>query len=145
MRRFFNPLPSSHPMKYLSLLPFFLILISPVHSQEPTATTPPPSANFVLIHDAGVEKETYLLNRYSGATWRLVADRNVIIWEKVPAKPNGKDVIPAKSREPVFQISIQRQGAKETYLINTSSGITWILRDDRKGGKYWEVIPATPR
>jgi len=117
------------------------VVFAQLPKQEPVATAPPLAARYELIQNSRAMRETYLLDRYSGASWQLMQSTKRYVWQRIPTEAHEKDIVPKEWTGPAYQISVSGIAAKGTYMINVITGATWILFKDPKEGIFWGAIP----
>lgn len=102
------------------------------HAQE----APAPDARFVIVQSTINIRDTFRLDRWTGATELLSGQEdNALSWRTIPVREPG----PAGDR-PRYQLSISRVAAKGTYLVDTVSGRSWVLLGNEPAALVWQPI-----
>jgi len=112
-----------------------------VHQQ----TTAPPDARFEIVQSQLAAKWAFRLDRFSGHVAQLVKTTDDdTAWEEMTIW--GLPKIPTPSR-PRFQIFTSGLAARYTFLIDTTTGLTWQLVTSKKkaeDGTEYEVHSWQP-
>jgi hypothetical protein len=108
-------------------------------------TSPPPDARFEIVQSQLAAKWTFRLDRFTGHVAQLVVTSDDdTTWEEMPIW--GLTQIPSPSR-PRFQIFTSGLAARHTFLIDTTTGLTWKLVTSKKkaeDGTEYEVHSWQP-
>lgn len=114
-------------------------------SPPPQQTSPVNNARFEIIQSPLLYRLIFKLDRYNGMIWQLVISKdNSLTWELMLRE----DITPGTLDRPRFQIFTSGIATKGTFLIDSYSGVTWVLvtRKERgeDGNEYdvlsWEMI-----
>jgi hypothetical protein len=99
-------------------------------------STPPPNARFEIVQSLLNLRDTFRLDRWSGATEILTEGKEAFTWTSIPfvGPPN---VTPSGSR---FQLTLSSVSAKGTYLIDTATGATWVLTGNSISELRWQPV-----
>lgn len=106
---------------------------------EPRAsntTQPVTNGRYEIVESSAGPRNTFLLDRYDGDIWQLVVTPNEqVAWQKMEVI--GKVV--ENDTTPRFQIFLTQHGVRNSFLIDTMTGDTWVLvrgeRTDSSGKK----------
>lgn len=83
-------------------------------------------------------KETYLLNKCSGAMWNMLNSKEGLVWDAIPREPAEGA---SNSSDHGYQLIVSGMTARDTFLLDTKSGTTWQLVEGKKG----LVLVVVPR
>lgn len=90
------------------------------------ATTTPMGARFEIVQSQLSVKWTYLLDRYTGEVFELVKTKDqALAWDAMRVSP--APILSKKPTGPRFQIFTSGLVAKNTFLLDTYSGFTWVV------------------
>jgi hypothetical protein len=90
-------------------------------------TTSPPDARFEIIQSQLAAKWTFRLDRYSGNVHQLVKTKSGgNAWEQMPIQGLPKIPNPSKPRFTIFTSGL---AARHTFLMDSSTGRTWIVTE----------------
>lgn len=123
-------------------------------AQEITAspsqqTTAPTTAQYEIVQSALTVADTFKLDRYVGAVQELVESPDKQLhWQPMVVEGIESDLKlgdtsglpPPNPRFGRFQIFLSGITVKDSFLIDTRTGMTWILVVDDKGEKSWEIL-----
>jgi len=90
----------------------------------PSASAPALGARYEVIQSPINIRDTFRFDRWTGLTDILVGkDDAALVWHQV----NHEDVTPVSATGPRFQLTLSAVAAKGAYLLDTTTGRTWIL------------------
>lgn len=132
----------------LNVLAMVLMLPSLVHAQSASSSTNTTQAvesgRFEIVESSAGVRNTFLLDRYVGDVWQLVTTSiGPLAWERMEVL----DRVGGDDGSPRFQLFLTAHGVRNTFLIDTSTGRTWLLvTDERLGrdGRKIEVLLWQP-
>lgn len=124
-------------MKRILLL---LILFSSVniHSQVQkyqTVTTSQVGGRYEIIQSEIKRSNTFKLDKFTGRVYQFVSTKNDwFAWQQLYKSYVELDTtIPEKINYQIFMGGI---AAKDCFLLNINTGVTWVLVEDKKTGSY---------
>lgn len=89
------------------------------------ATSAPAGAKYEVIQSPLTARWTYLLDRTTGQVWQLTSNGRSLAWTAMPMQP-----APVRGTRPRFQIFTSGLSAKDTYMLDTDTGFTWVAVKD---------------
>lgn len=90
----------------------------------PSSSAPALGARYEVIQSPINIRDTFRFDRWTGLTDILVGqDDAALVWRQV----NHEDVTPVSATGPRFQLTLSAVAAKGAYLVDTTTGRTWIL------------------
>jgi hypothetical protein len=116
---------------------------SPLWAQGENATslssTVPDSARFEVVQSPLLAKLTFRLDRFTGDTWQFVSTKDKsYAWERIKRIAVQNDTkVPGKVNYQIFLSGIR---AQITILMNTTTGTSWYIAEDPKGGNVWSPM-----
>jgi hypothetical protein len=115
--------------------------------QEPSEihqhSTPPADARFEIVQSELAAKWTFRLDRITGHVAQLVKTADDAAWEDMEVI----DLPYYTTDRPRFQIFTSGLAARHTFLIDTTSGKTWVITNrtrSRTDGTHDEVAVWQP-
>lgn len=84
-------------------------------------------------------KLTFKIDKFSGEVYQLVELKNkALAWQLVTKQGSSLDI--KKDMAINYQLFSSGIGIRHTYLINTNSGLTWQLVNDKEGSLFFQLI-----
>lgn len=124
-------------MKRILLL-FILFSCTNIYSQlqnYQATTTSQVGGRYEIIQSQIKRSNTFKLDKFTGKVYMFVSTKNDwYTWQEVYKGYVELDkVIPEKINYQIFMGGI---AAKDCFLININTGVTWMLTEDKKTGSY---------
>ena len=107
---------------------FLSIIVSPVFAQQKIhqSTSLPPDARFEIIQSPLAAKWTFRLDRFTGRVFQLVkTQEDGVAWQPMPNSRSPQLSNPMKPRFVIFTSGL---AARHTFLVDSYTGQTWILK-----------------
>ena len=101
------------------------------NGRQETTTTYPENGRYEVITSSIAVRDTFLLDRETGETWVLTEAKTNYVWQKLIRQANLKEILPDGFTGPAYQIVISGIAAKDIFLVNTITGATWTLYEDK--------------
>ena len=126
---------------FLFTFSFGQLLIAQSNGRQETTTTYPEKGRYEVITSSIAVRDTFLLDRETGETWVLTeSSKSNYVWQKLTRQANLKEILPEGFTGAAYQIVISGIAAKDIFLVNTITGATWTLYEDKKGTLIWGEI-----
>ena len=107
-------------------------------NQSPVSTTGNSSDRYEIIQSELAAKNTFRVDRFCGSVSELVVDdQGLNHWQNMPI--DAKPACMADCR-PHYQLFTSGLAIKFSFLMNTASGMTWLLVVDDKSVRSWELM-----
>jgi len=124
-------------MKRILLL-FILFSCTNIYSQlqnYQATTTSQVGGRYEIIQSQIKRSNTFKLDKFTGKVYMFVSTKDDwYTWQEVYKGNVELDkVIPEKINYQIFMGGI---AAKDCFLININTGVTWMLTEDKKTGSY---------
>jgi hypothetical protein len=104
----------------------------------PDSSTISPSDRYEIVQSQITAKWTFRLDRFCGKVSQLVSNSDGDdIWQhmEIVGLPNCQT-----DGKPHYQLFTSGIAAKHTFLMNTGSGVTWLLVTSKNGDAGWELF-----
>lgn len=106
-------------------------------SAQQIASVPPDLARYEIVQSNRTIKDTFRLDRWSGAVEVLLGkEDNDLAWRRI----QFRDPPTFAPTAPRFQMSISIVAAKGTYLLDTLTGASWVLLGNEPHELIWQPI-----
>ena len=122
------------------LFAFMQIISAQSNGRQETTTSYPEKGRYEVITSSIAVRDTFLLDRETGDTWVLTESKSGYVWDKLYRKANLREILPDGFTGAAYQIVISGIAAKDIFLVNTITGATWTLYEDKKGTLFWGEI-----
>ena len=124
-------------MKRILIL-FILFSCTPIYSQlqnYQAISTSQVGGRYEIIQSQIKRSNTFKLDKFTGKVYMFVSTKDDwYTWQEVYKGNVELDkVIPEKINYQIFMGGI---AAKDCFLININTGVTWMLTEDKKTGSY---------
>jgi hypothetical protein len=106
-------------------------------AQNHESTTTPQGARYEIVQSPLVVRYTFRLDRFAGNVAQLVLVDNNMTWMEMYINDFSKI---EKPTEPRFQIFASGLAVRNTFLIDTKTGNTWVLTQRFDGVLVWELL-----
>ena len=107
-------------------------------NQSPASTTAGPGDRYEIVQSEIAVKNTFRVDRFCGNVAELVADdQGLNHWQSMAVE--AKPAFVADGR-PHYQLFTSGLAIKFSFLMNTATGMTWLLVVDDKGVRLWELM-----
>lgn len=92
------------------------------------------------IVQSGIKRSnTFKLDKYTGKVYAFVATKDDwFAWQEIAKTFVGLDT--NTSDKISYQIFMGGIAAKDCFLLNINTGVTWILTEDKSRGFYFQVF-----
>ena len=129
---------------------FWIILCSAVNpafgqsdiSDFHQMTTPPSDARFEIVQSQLTVRWTFRLDRYTGRVYQLVkTQRGGMTWQSMLIEGSPKVSNPTRPRFVIFASGLT---VRSTYLMDSDTGLTWVLTKFDLGGESLKVTGWRP-
>lgn len=105
----------------------------------------PPGARYEIVQSTLAARWTFLLDRYSGTVHLMTVDNDKnATWTVVPRAASDRTrEAQIAIGEPRYQIFLSGLVARDTFLIDSMTGDTWVLvgTTDEKPAFSWRHLP----
>lgn len=105
-----------------------------------SCTQLPNNAKYTIVQSTLAAKWTFRLNRYNGEITQYVGDNKGDHWWEPTARhyhgKEGRD----EYKYPSYSLFLSGLAARHTFLIDNTTGNTWLLTSDNKNNIIWEPL-----
>lgn len=103
-------------------------------------TSAPSDSRYELVQSPLAARTTLKLDKWTGATYIVVEDQSGAVSWQVMTRA-APDPVPGGNKAN-YQIFTSAIAARFTYLLNVSTGATWLLVEDSTTGELlWAPMP----
>ena len=112
-------------------------------STSSSATTLPLTSRWELVQSPLLARLMFKLDKYTGETWQMVRDdEHGQSWKKMLIQDAPKVDKPILPR---FQIFLSGMVVRCSYLLDSTTGRTWVLVGGNENANFsWQIVLDTP-
>ena len=102
-------------------------------------TTVPSTSRYEIVQSPLLARLAFKLDRHTGDTWQFVeTGSGNFAWQEVTRIYTENDE--RKPNQTNYQIFMSSIRAQVTILMNTNTGVSWVIAEDPKEGIFWSAF-----